>query len=289
MKQDNQLFQSPRCGPSPSYGKIDDIILEDLLSEENPEYWDFLLDEINGEPLPEKDYMPPTLSQRESEKSYRRKRLFTCRLWLIVSLLVVYLPWALLKVHCKILLLLGLALYGVMVVFTIRHREDVIFASDRKTDKLNMLSPLLLAAWLPALLVLWDFNFVNDSIFFWLFGFGVALLAVLVIGLPEIRKKYVRILWAIVISLGFGFSATGQINCLLDFTPPEQSQGTVIEKKIDYPYNGTTTSSITVTLPDGTQQDLKVSWLRYILLDVGDTLTVSTYQGGLGIPYRALE
>ncbi len=219
-----------------------------------------------------------------------RQRLRRTRLGLLIALAAVNLPWMFLDVPYKLFSGLSLLLFCVLLTFTIGHRRDITFDDTRKKSRVDMGMPLILAGMVPALRSLADFNYLRFSQFLlWGGGITLVLLVLLLAAVPRARENLNQILVALMICLFMGMGAAGQLNCLLDSAVPTQTPGVITDMHISTSDKSPDWYYLDVLLPDGSQLDLKTHEEHYRSLEVGDTLTVYTFPGGLGIAHALVK
>ncbi len=233
---------------------------------------------------------PPEKPDKRPEFVQRRAKLNKIRTGLLIALGVVYLPWLFLDVPYRLFSVLSLLLFAAMAVFAFVNHKDVSFEDNKRSGRVDMLTPLLLAAVLPMLRTMMDFDFVRwQGVLLWTVGLGAVLMAVFLLFLPEIRKKVSVILLLALICMPFAYSATAQLNFLLDFREPAQTPAVITDMRISTSSKGPDDYYLTVKLPDGKEMEIKTYKEHYNSARKGDNATVITCHGGLGLPYVFVE
>lgn len=94
-----------------------------------------------------------------------------------------------------------------------------------------------------------------------------------------------RRLLCVPVLLFYSFGFTGQMNYVLDDIESTRCEAVVEEMQISASSKGWDLYKLTVVLPDGQTQELSVAQEFYEQTEIGDTVTVETYSGALGIAY----
>ena len=99
------------------------------------------------------------------------------------------------------------------------------------------------------------------------------------------HSRFGRRLLCVPVLLFYSFGFTGQMNYVLDDIEPTRCEAVVEEMRISTSSKSPDTYNLTVVLPDGQTQELSVAQEFYEQTEIGDTVTVETYSGALGIAY----
>ena len=140
--------------------------------------------------------------------------------------------------------------------------------------------------WQRSVFCLATFGTGLSALFFVLLGWwgflaGYGLL--LIRELPDLLPKPWDTVAFSLLFYSFGF--TGQINYVLDDIEPTRCKAVVEEMQISASSKGWDLYKLTVVLPDGQTQELHVKEQLYEQTEVGDTITIATYNGAIDIPY----
>lgn len=233
---------------------------------------------------------PPEKPDTRPEFVKQRAKLTKVRTGFCIALGVVHLPWLFLDVPYKLFSVLALLLFAAIAGFAFANHKDITLDGSKRSGKVDMLTPLTLAAILPMLRSLLDFDFVRwQGVLLWTVGLGTVLLAVFLLFLPESRKKISHILLIVLTCMAFAFSATAQLNYLLDFQEPAQTPAVITDMHMSTSSRGANSYYLTVVLPDGKEMDIKTYKEHYNSVAIGDDAIVITCHGGLGLPYLFVE
>ena len=170
---------------------------------------------------------------------------------------------------------LGLAVF-MPVYFTIYLPKGA-----KKQNVWNLDTPLIVM--MLILCFRMRFNWMSYDALWWILPLGALTGALIYWRVKDLHQDE----WALLSSLLMGMIAAvflaAQINEVYDFTPPE----TYILEVEDLHSSGGKRRSYycTVTLPDGRESDVSISWSLYQELRKGDYVQVMNDTGALGIEY----
>lgn len=202
-------------------------------------------------------------------------------------LLLVGLAWLFLDVPYGLFAVLALLGLPATMILYILFPNEITLEEKKKTDsRVSLMMPAFLGGCAPALRALMDYNIQKFGRYA-LLSFGVAAAGVVLVMLlnREWKRRKAVILVLVMGFLFYGFGFVGQVNGLLDTEPPRQDAGRIADMHISTSSKGPDSYYLTVTMPDGSELDTKVSKSQYEAMEIGDPVTVYTYAGFLGIPY----
>lgn len=229
-----------------------------------------------------------SLAQEENAPNQSRLQILEkIRMVLYGYLLLVGLAWMFLDVPYGLFAVLALLGLPAALVLYILFPNEITLDENKKTDpKVSLTMAVMLGGTAPALRALLDYNIQT-------FGrYALLSLAVAAVGVALVmllnrewkRKKGVILALAMGL-LFYGFGFVGQVNGLLDTNPPRQEVGVIVDMDISTSSKGPDSYHLTIVMPDGEELDTKVSRSQYESMEIGDSVTVYTYPGFLGIPY----
>ncbi len=201
---------------------------------------------------------------------------------------LVDLPWLFLQVPYRLFAALALLPTLIAAALCCVFPNDTTLAETKKAERTraSFLSVLLLSAIVPTLRTLLDFNFLSwkPLLLISLGVFAVLMLALLALT-KEWRAHKSLILAFILILAYYALGFTGQMNYLLDRSEPTEQTAVVEKMNISTSSKSPDSYYLTVRLPNGATEKLEVGEKLYEQTELGDTVTVETYSGGLGVPY----
>lgn len=201
---------------------------------------------------------------------------------------LVDLPWLFLQVPYRLFAALALLPTLIAAALCCIFPNDTTLAETKKAERTraSFLSVLLLSAIVPTLRTLLDFNFLSwkPLLLISLGVFAVLMLALLTLS-KEWRAHKSLILVFILILAYYALGFTGQMNYLLDRSEPTEQTAVVEKMNISTGSKSPDSYYLTVRLPNGATEKLEVGEKLYEQTELGDTVTVETYPGGLGVPY----
>jgi len=201
-----------------------------------------------------------------------------------VYLAVVNLTWLFLDVPYRLFSALSIiALPLLLTLYFCFPNELTVVEKAKKSRKISLNFQIVMAGIVPALRTMLDFDFTNGwRVFFVSAGFFVVMLALLLVLSKEWKKnKFSVLALMLFVLLYYSYSAAGQLNHLLDFAPPQVTDGYLAEMRStdDNDYY------LTVLLPDGEELKLRTSQEHYESLSTGETVSVYLCEGGFGMHY----
>lgn len=201
---------------------------------------------------------------------------------------LVDLPWLFLQVPYRLFAVPALLPALIVLALCCIFPNDTTLAETKKAERTraSFLVVLLLSAIVPTLRTLLDFNFLSWKPLLLISLAVFAVLLSVVLALTKEWHAHKSIIFVFVMILAYyslGFS--GQMNYLLDRSQPTEQAAVVEEMKITTSSNSPDSYYLTVRLGNGTTEKLEVGEKLYKQTALGDTVTVETYSGGLGVPY----
>lgn len=202
------------------------------------------------------------------------------------------LPWLFLNVPYRLFSMLALLPLPVVLALCCIFPDDTTVSDNARAERTraSFTAVLLGAALVPALRTMLDFNFLNwerlllisAAVFAVLFGAVMFLTS-------EWRTRKSAAVAVIFALLCYSFGFTAQVNHIFNDNAPTQCEAVVEEAHIYRSSKRPDTYKLTVRLPDGQTQKLSVGERFYEQTEVGDTVTVTTFIGALGIAYAAAD
>ncbi|MBE6949037.1 MAG: hypothetical protein E7456_04245 [Ruminococcaceae bacterium] len=204
-----------------------------------------------------------------------------------IYLAVVSLAWMFLNVPYELFAFLAmLAMPILLVIYCCFQNEATILENPKKTKKISLMFPMMFSGFALMLRAMMDFNFLDLGRFAIIsLILLTVILAVLLMCSKEWKKKKIAILSMAFVLMIYALGTVAQINCIFDTSYPVSEQAVVADMHISTSSKGPDSYYLTVELEQGGEQDLQVSTDQYYETEIGDTVTVLTFEGFLGIPY----
>lgn len=135
-----------------------------------------------------------------------------------------------------------------------------------------------------------DFNFLQDGRYYLTVLVLAALLVIqAILTSPETRIRKSQLIVIGFVSFYFLAGALGQVNFLLDQTPPQESQAVVTKMDIHTGSKSRTHYVLDVMTSDNIPYSLDVAKPFYQQTEVGQAVLVLMYKGAFNIPYAEIE
>ena len=209
----------------------------------------------------------------------------------MAAIALINLPWLFLNVPYKLFAALALIPCPMILILACMFPEDISLDEKAKAanGRVELLSPMIFSGMVPCLRLLIDFNILD-----WprLLIFAAVLLVVIFTALfyfnKPMRKKIGSLVGVVFLCAFFAVGIIGQLNYLLDFSPPQSQAAQITDMHISTSSRGPDRYVLTIVMDNGAEMDLQVSKLEYQALTPGDQVTVFILSGGLGIPYAVV-
>lgn len=135
-----------------------------------------------------------------------------------------------------------------------------------------------------------DFNFLQDGRYYLIvLVLGALLVIQAILTSPETRIRKSQLIVIGFVSFYYLAGALGQVNFLLDQTPPQESQAVVTKMDIHSAAKSRTRYILDVVTNDDTSYSLEVAKPFYQETEVGQEVLVLVYKGAFDIPYAEIE
>ncbi len=232
---------------------------------------------------PEKPKMPEKPADRSRVAALRKANVA-----LAVFAGLVDLPWLFLNVPYRLFAILALLPPLIALALCCIFPNDTTLTESKRSEgsRASFTGVMIISSLVPTLRTLLDFNFPQWGRLLWISAVVyVVLLALVLLLSTEWRARK-----SVLISVGFALlyysiGFTAQVNYVFDRAEPTSREAVVEEMRISTSSKSPDTYNLTVVLPDGQTQELSVAQEFYEQTEIGDTVTVETYSGALGIAY----
>ncbi len=228
-------------------------------------------------------------SEMVSEKQDpKRIRIFGRILKICYAYLaIVNIGWLYLNVPYKLFAVLAmLAMPIVFVIYCCFQNEASILEEPKDISKESLLLPMVFSNIVLFFRLLLDFNFVDEERMVVITLIVVIILMIIsLICTKEWLKQKTAILYIAVVLFFYAPGTVAQINYVFDTSEPIVEHAVVTDMDISTMSRGPDSYYLTVELEDGREQKLQVPMDQYYETEIGDAVTVMTYEGFLGISY----
>ena len=253
-------------------------VLETLLREQAPK-------DVVDEKKQKRRYIPSP--QLKRKRVLEHVYLGICALTLLVDV-----AWMFLDVPYQ--LFAWIAILPTPLLFTMYYLfpNEVSIGESKSIahGRVMILMGVLFSGIIPFFRTEADFNFLQEGRYY-LIASVLALLSVIqaIISSPETRIRKGQLLLIGFVSFYYFAGALGQVNYLLDQTPPQESQAVVTKMAVHTAAKSRTHYVLDVVTNQEKTYSLDVARQFYNETEVGETVEVLVYEGALGIPYAEIE
>ncbi len=207
----------------------------------------------------------------------------------LIALAIVVYRWGL--VPYKVGAAFSVLLFPAVLVFMACFRDVLTFGEDRKrrSGKADV-TLMMFFSFAAMMLASGDFDEPEQGpLLLWALGIGVVTFVISAVCLRKITVQGAQVLWLLIVCLIFGFLSARQVNITLDKSAPTQIRAVVEDKYHRSSARYSDTYQITLVTGDGDEIVIDVGSKQYGAVEVGEAVTIYTYEGGLGVPYMRLE
>lgn len=233
--------------------------------------------------MPEKSKVPEKPADRSRVAALRKANVA-----LAVFAGLVDLPWLFLNVPYRLFAILALLPPLIALALCCIFPDDTTLTDSKRAEssRASFTGVMIISSLVPTLRTLLDFNFPQWGRLLLLSAVVCVVLLVLVLLLStEWRVKKSALICVGFALLYYSVGFTAQVNYVFDRAEPTSCEAVVEEMRISTSSKSPDTYDLTVVLPDGQTQELSVAQEFYEQTEIGDTVTVETYSGALGIAY----
>lgn len=232
---------------------------------------------------PEKSKVPEKPADRSRVAALRKANVA-----LAVFAGLVDLPWLFLNVPYRLFAILALLPPLIALALCCIFPDDTTLTDSKRAEssRASFTGVMIISSLVPTLRTLLDFNFPQWGRLLLISAVVCVVLLVLVLLLStewRVRKGALICVGFALLYYSVGFTA--QVNYVFDRAEPTSCEAVVEEIRISTSSKSPDTYDLTVVLPDGQTQELSVAQEFYEQTEIGDTVTVETYSGALGIAY----
>lgn len=236
---------------------------------------------------PEKSKVPEKPADRSRVAALRKANVA-----LAVFAGLVDLPWLFLNVPYRLFAILALLPPLIALALCCIFPDDTTLTDSKRAEssRASFTGVMIISSLVPTLRTLLDFNFPQWGRLLLISAVVCVVLLVLVLLLStewRVRKSALICVGFALLYYSVGFTA--QVNYVFDRAEPTSCEAVVEEMRISTSSKSPDTYDLTVVLPDGQTQELSVAQEFYEQTEVGDTVTVTTFIGALGIAYAAAD
>lgn len=232
---------------------------------------------------PEKSKVPEKPADRSRVAALRKANVA-----LAVFAGLVDLPWLFLNVPYRLFAILALLPPLIALALCCIFPDDTTLTDSKRAEssRASFTGVMIIGSLVPTLRTLLDFNFPQWGRLLLISAVVCVVLLVLVLLLStEWRVKKSALICVGFALLYYSVGFTAQVNYVFDRAEPTSCEAVVEEIRISTSSKSPDTYDLTVVLPDGQTQELSVAQEFYEQTEIGDTVTVETYSGALGIAY----
>lgn len=232
---------------------------------------------------PEKSKVPEKPADRSRVAALRKANVA-----LAVFAGLVDLPWLFLNVPYRLFAILALLPPLIALALCCIFPDDTTLTDSKRAEssRASFTGVMIISSLVPTLRTLLDFNFPQWGRLLLISAVVCVVLLVLVLLLStEWRVKKSALICVGFALLYYSVGFTAQVNYVFDRAEPTSCEAVVEEMRISTSSKSPDTYDLTVVLPDGQTQELSVAQEFYEQTEIGDTVTVETYSGALGIAY----
>ena len=232
---------------------------------------------------PEKSKVPEKPADRSRVAALRKANVA-----LAVFAGLVDLPWLFLNVPYRLFAILALLPPLIALALCCIFPDDTTLTDSKRAEssRASFTGVMIISSLVPTLRTLLDFNSPQWGRLLLISAVVCVVLLVLVLLLStEWRVKKSALICVGFALLYYSVGFTAQVNYVFDRAEPTSCEAVVEEMRISTSSKSPDTYDLTVVLPDGQTQELSVAQEFYEQTEIGDTVTVETYSGALGIAY----
>ena len=252
--------------------------LEQLLREQAPK-------DVVDERKQKRRYIPSP--QQKRKRVLERVYLGICAVTLLADV-----AWMFLDVPYRLFACIALLPTPILLLMYYLFPNEVSIAESKAIahGRVMMLMGLLGSGLVPFFRTEADFNFLQEGRYYLIvLVLAVLLVVQAILTSPETRIRKSQLILIGFVSFCYIAGALGQVNYLMDQTPPEESQAVVTKMAIHTGSKSRTHYVLDVVTNDGTLYSLEVAKSFYQETEVGEAVLVLLFDGALNIPYAEIE
>ncbi len=221
----------------------------------------------------------------------RSRTMMIVRISLDVVIVLVTVAYRWDFVPYKVGATLSVLLFPAVLVFMACFRDVLTFGEDRKRRSGKADVTLMMFFSFAAMMLASGDFYVPEKVhlLLWELGIGIITFIISAVFLRKIMMQGTQVLWMVIICLLFGFFAAGQVNVALGNSTPTEIRAVVEDKYHRSSARYSDIYQITMVTVDGDEIVMDVGSKQYGAVEVGEAVTIYTYEGGLGVPYMRLE
>ena len=252
--------------------------LEQLLREQAPK-------DVVDEKKQKRRYIPSP--QLKRKRVLERVYLGICAVTLLVDV-----AWMFLDVPYRLFAWIAILPTPLLLLLYYLFPNEVSIGESKAIahGRVMILMGLLGSGIVPFFRTEADFNFLQEGRYYLIVLVLVVLLVLqAILTSPETRIRKSQLIIIGFVSFYYFAGALGQVNLLLDQTPPQESQAVVTKMAVHTGSKSRTHYVLDVVTNQEKAYSLEVASSFYQETEVGETVEVLVYDGALNIPYAEIQ